>query len=241
MVITQEIVYECEGVTLKGYCAAPAKKNHLPAILIAGSWAGRDEFLCTQADAIAREGYLAFAIDLYGDAKVGSSKEENMQLMTPLVADHQLLLKRLQAAYDVVSNMAQVDKSNIAALGFCFGGKCALDMARANMPIKCAISFHGALKSAITDSSDIVPKILTLHGYNDPMIPYQDVEDFQKEMDARNADWQFHSYSNTMHAFTNPEANDPDFGTVYNEKSNYRAWKLAYDFIRECFFGREKV
>ncbi|AEB28021.1 dienelactone hydrolase family protein [Francisella hispaniensis] len=237
MIITKEIEYRGDGILLKGFCAYPDRGAHLPAVLIAPTWAGRDDFACDKAIAMARKGYLGFAIDIYGDAKVGKSKQENATLMNNLLAEKYALMTRLRTAYSTVKRMPKVDKSNIAAIGFCFGGKCVLDMARSNFELKAAISFHGLLESNIVKEQNIDTKILVLHGYNDPMVPPEQVNKFQQEMDKRKADWQLHSFGNTYHAFTNPNANDPEFGTVFNKLSNKRAWRLAEDFLREAFLS----
>ncbi|AIT09759.1 DeoR faimly transcriptional regulator [Candidatus Francisella endociliophora] len=235
MIVTKDIEYRGDGILLKGFCAYPDRGSHLPAVLIAPTWAGRDNFACEKAIAMAKKGYLGFAIDLYGDAKVGSSKEENASLMNELLNTEYALMTRLRTAYSLVKKMTRVDKTNIAAIGFCFGGRCVLDMARANFDLKAAISFHGLLESNVVKEQNIDTKILVLHGYNDPMVPAEQVYKFQHEMDKRKADWQMHSFGNTYHAFTNPNANDPEFGTVFNKTSNRRAWKLAEDFLRENF------
>jgi len=237
MVITQEIEYRSDGKLLKGFCAYPERGTHLATIIVAPTWAGRDKFICDKAIALAKKGYLAFAVDLYGDAKVGKSKDENAALMNELLEDKYSLMTRLRAAFGLVSKMTRVDNSNIAAMGFCLGGKCVLDMARSNIALKAVISFHGILKSDITKEQSIDSRILVLHGYNDPMVAPEQVNDFQQEMDSRNADWQLHSFGNTFHAFTNPNANDREFGTVYNKTSDLRSWKLALDFLRENFTG----
>ncbi|MED7819204.1 MULTISPECIES: dienelactone hydrolase family protein [unclassified Francisella] len=237
MIIAKEIEYRGDGVALRGFYAYPDKGSNLPAILIAPTWAGRDKFACDKAIALAKKGYLGFALDVYGDAKVGSSKEENATLMNTLLEDKYALMTRLRAAYSTVKKLPKVDKSNIAAMGFCFGGKCVLDMARSNVQLKAAISFHGLLDSTIAKEQNIDAKILVLHGYNDPMVTPDQVNRFQQEMTKRKADWQLHSFGNTYHAFTNPSANDIEFGTVFNATSNKRAWKLAEDFLREAFIS----
>jgi dienelactone hydrolase len=237
MVITQEIEYRSDGKRLKGFYAHPERGTHLPTIIIAPTWAGRDKFVCDKAIALAKKGYLAFAIDLYGDAKVGQSKDENAALMNSLLEDKYALMTRLRAAFSVVSKIHRVDKSNIAAIGFCFGGRCVLDMARSNMELKAVISFHGLLESNIVKEQNIDSKILVLHGCNDPMVSPERVNAFQQEMETRKADWQLHNFGNTFHAFTNPNANDRGFGTVYNKLSDQRSWKLALDFLRESFIN----
>lgn len=235
MIITKEIEYRGDGISMKGFCAYPDRGSHLPAVLVAPTWAGRDNFACEKAIAMAKKGYLGFAIDLYGDGLVGSSKEENATLMNNLLNQEYALMTRLRTAFNVVKKMTRVDKSNIAAIGFCFGGRCVLDMARSNFDLKAVISFHGLLESDIVKEQNIDTKILVLHGYNDPMVPPEQVNNFQQEMDSRKAEWQLHSFGNTYHAFTNPNANDIEFGTVFNKTSNNRAWKLAEDFLRENF------
>ncbi|AJI68673.1 prolyl oligopeptidase family protein [Francisella tularensis] len=157
--------------------------------------------------------------------------------MNNLLAEKYALMTRLRTAYSTVKRMPKVDKANIAAIGFCFGGKCVLDMARSNFELKAAISFHGLLESNIVKEQNIDTKILVLHSYNDPMVPPEQVNKFQQEMDMRKADWQLHTFGNTYHAFTNPNANDHEFGTVFNKLSNKRAWKLAEDFLRETFIS----
>ena len=235
MIMTKEIKYRGDGVLLKGFCAYPDRGSHLPAVLIAPTWAGRDKFVCDKAIAMAKKGYFSFAIDIYGDAKVSSSKEESAALMNSLLEDKYALMTRLRTAYSVVKKIPRVDKLNISAIGFCFGGKCVLDMARSNMQLKAVISFHGLLDSTVNKEQNIDTKILVLHGYNDPMVTPEQVNRFQQEMDRRKADWQLHTFGNTYHAFTNPSANDFEFGTVFNATSNKRAWKLAEDFLRDAF------
>lgn len=235
MVITKEIEYRADNVLLKGFCAYPDRGTHLSAIIIAPTWAGRDSFACEKAVLLAKRGYLAFALDLYGEGKVGQSKEENANLMNSLLEEKYALMTRLRAAFNVVRKMHRVDKSNIAAIGYCLGGRCVLDMARANMELNAVISFHGLLQSNITKEQNIDSKILVLHGNNDPMVPPEQVIAFQQEMESRSADWQLHTFGNTYHAFTNPNANDIESGTVYNRSSDQRSWKLAIDFLKENF------
>lgn len=235
MVITQEIEYRADGTMLKGFCAYPERGSHLSTIIIAPTWAGRDDFVCNKAIALAKKGYLAFALDLYGDAKVGQSKEENAALMNSLFEDNYALMTRLRATFNMIQKMHRVDRSNITAIGYCLGGRCVLDMARSNMDLKAVVSFHGLLESNIAKEQNIDTKILVLHGNNDPMVTPEQVLNFQREMESRKTDWQLHTFGNTYHAFTNPKANDIEFGTVYNKVAEQRSWKLATDFLRENF------
>ena len=150
--------------------------------------------------------------------------------------DRQQLLQRISAAFNTVCNLEAVDKTKIAAMGFCFGGLCVLDLARAGTDISGVISVHGLLLAPTqVNSANLNAKILALHGHDDPMVPLEQVVAFESEMSEKNADWQLHAYGNTQHAFTNPKANDINLGTIYNEVANKRAFITIEWFLKECF------
>jgi dienelactone hydrolase len=137
---------------------------------------------------------------------------------------------------DLLKQHAAVDASKTAVMGYCFGGLCALDLARTGTDLQGAVSFHGLLDRP-TPSLDVnyrIPaRVLALHGWDDPMAPAQQVLDFTEEMTTAGADWQLHAYGNTVHAFTNPKANDPDFGTVYHAAADRRSWQSTLQFFAE--------
>lgn len=232
---TRILQHHHEGTLLEGYFAAPAAPTEpLPAILIAPAWAGCNEQAKERAEILAGLGYPAFAIDLYGNGRTGKTREECAKLMGEVSKDRAFLLERLKACLETLQSQPEVDESRIAALGYCFGGLCVLDMARGELDIRGAISFHGIFNPPHPlPNTPIEARILVLHGFDDPMATPEDAIALGKELTARNADWQIHFYGSTTHAFTNPAANDPDFGTIYNPKSNERSWSLAQDFLRE--------
>ena len=172
---------------------------------------------------------------MYGDGKVGSAALENEALMTPLIQDRDLLKKRIIAALNHGKTLPGIDVDRIAAIGYCFGGLVVLDLARAGESLKGVVSFHGLLMGSDISPGGIKAKVLVLHGERDPMVPLEMVDDFQKEMTSATADWQLHNYGGTFHAFTNPEANDPDLGTQYNDFANKRSWKSMQNFFEEIF------
>jgi dienelactone hydrolase len=207
-----------------------------PAVLINHSWVGRDDFVAEKAKKLAALGYVGFAVDMYGKGILGSDAEENAKLMQPFMDDRQMLAKRMHAALYAVKLMPWVDDSKIAAIGFCFGGLCSLDLARTGADLKGVVSFHGLLgASGNTQGNVIKAKVLALHGHDDPMGPVEQVFAFEQEMTKAGADWQLHTFGNTMHAFTNPVANNPDFGTVYQPDADRRSWVMMENFLTEIF------
>ena len=207
-----------------------------PAVLINHTWAGRDDFVAEKAKKIAALGYVAFAVDMYGKGVLGTTVEENAKLMQPFMDDRHSLAKRMQAALYAVKLLPWVDDSKVAAMGFCFGGLCALDLARTGAYLKGVVSFHGLLGAPDnTEDNSIKAKVLVLHGHDDPMGPVEQVIAFEQEMTKAGVDWQLHTFGNTMHAFTNPVANNPDFGTVFQPDADRRSWLLMENFLTEIF------
>ena len=232
---TQLVAYEVNGEKYEGLHVKPNTKN-APCILIAHTWAGRDDFVEGIATKLAEDGFNAFAIDMYGNGKTGESNEENQSMMQPLLDDRNNLSQIIVGAYNAAKNLEGIDDTNIAIMGYCFGGLVSLDLARSGVDLKGAVSFHGFLSgSKDLEDKKINAKLLVLHGHLDPMVGQDQIDSFSKEMNEKKVDWQLHSFGNAMHAFTNPDANDPSFGTVYSEDANKRSWKIFKDFLIEIF------
>jgi len=231
---TEQIQYKVKDINMLGYVAYPEKKDS-PLVLIAHTWAGKDSFVHDRANELANIGYTALAVDMYGDGRVGTDASENESLMSPLLADRDNLKERILAALEAGRKLEGVDSSKVAAIGYCFGGLVVLDLARSGANINGVVSFHGLLMPSSISSIGIQSKILVLHGERDPMVPLDMVDEFQKEMTTANADWQLHNYGGTYHAFTNPEANDPEFGTQFNKDANRRSWDSMLNFFNEIF------
>jgi dienelactone hydrolase len=213
--------------------ARPDQPGDWPAVLVCHAWGGRDEFAEGKALALARLGYVGAAIDLYGVDKRGTDKASSEALMMRLIQDPPLLRRRLAAAFEAVQGLKGVDAGRMGAIGFCFGGLCAILAARMGLALQGVVSFHGLLKVGQTLDTRVHAKILVQHGQDDPMVPPTDVGQFAAEMKRINADWQLHAYPGVVHAFTNPAANDPDFGTVYNAEADRRSWLEMTRFLEE--------
>lgn len=237
MLQTFKIEYAYEGMIFEGYCAFDdSDHNKKPAILIAHDWSGRNEFACKKAEQLAALGYVGFALDMYGKGKIGQTVEEKKALMQPLMDDRNLLKARILAAYETLKKLEVVDTKKMAAIGFCFGGLCVLDLARSGVDLQGVVSFHGLLSASQDVAfSKILSKVLVLHGHDDPMVSLTELTEFQVEMTEAKVDWQLHVYSNTTHGFTNPQAHDVASGIVYNEKSAARSWSEMKIFFSELF------
>jgi len=209
-----------------------------PGVLVAHAWAGRSNYEDGKADGLAALGYTAFALDLYGKGVRGSSPEENGALMQPFLDDREMLQRRLLVSLSSLREQAEADAAKTAAIGFCFGGLCVLDIARTGEDLAGVVSIHGLFGApGNTSGNTIKAKVLALHGWDDPMATPADVNALAAELSERRADWQLHAYGNTMHAFTNPAANDRDMGTVYDATADQRSWQAMTNFLEEVFGG----
>ncbi len=231
------ITYMDGDTTLEGYLAYYKADQPKPAVLIAHDWSGRREFACKAAEKIAAMGYVGFALDMYGKGVFGKDGdiEGNSALMNPFSSDRVYLRQRIASAHQAVSKLPQVDSSHIAAMGYCFGGMCVLELARSGANVQGVVSIHGLLFPGEVSNEKITAKVLCLHGHDDPMVPPEQVLAFEQEMTSAHADWQIHTYGNTMHAFTNPKANNPDFGTMYKSLAADRAYQSIQNFLAEVF------
>lgn len=235
---TETIEYLDGDTLLEGYVVwDDTISGSRPGVLVAHDWTGRRDFATRKADEMAARGYVGFALDMYGKGVFGvdGDVEGNSALMGPLASDRAALRARMEAALNTIKNLDVVDNSKIGAMGYCFGGMCVLELARAGAEVGGVISIHGIFTPGEVPNEDISARVLCLHGQDDPMVPPEQVLDFENEMTAAGADWQMHSYGGTVHAFTNPDANDPDFGAVFNPVADRRATQSIQNFWSEVF------
>lgn len=237
MMKTEYIQYNDGNTALEGYAAYHEAKTQKPLVLVAHDWTGRREFACKAAERVAALGYVGFALDMYGKGVFGKDGDVagNSALMNPLASDRKMLRQRIGAALVAGRNIPQVAAARVAAMGYCFGGMCVLELARSGANVSGVISIHGILAAGNIANAAITAKVLCLHGHDDPMVPPSQVLEFESEMTSAGVDWQLHTYGRTMHAFTNPGANNPAFGTVYSSSAERRAYQALENFLRELF------
>jgi dienelactone hydrolase len=209
-----------------------------PGVLVAHTIRGRSAFEEGKAKALAGLGYAAFALDVYGKAELNTDDDNTRGHMTALLADRAELQRRLALSLRVLKEQPEVDAARTAAIGFCFGGLCALDIARSGEELAGVVSFHGLLDPPDNCAEQgIGSKVIVLHGWDDPLAAPESVVALAEEMSVAGADWQLHAYGNTVHAFTNPAANDTTRGTVYDAAADRRSWVAMSNFLNELFSG----
>ncbi|KPG78160.1 dienelactone hydrolase family protein [Pseudomonas sp. RIT-PI-o] len=239
-VTVRSVVYQIDGHAYEGRLAFDAEhKAARPGLLMAPNWMGVSAGAEDIAKAVAAEGYVVLIADVYGQTVRPQNADEALAAMMPLKDDRALLRKRLQVAFEQLQSQgeATVDTSKLAVFGFCFGGCCALDLARTGAPVKAAVSFHGTLDSPNpADAQNIKGSVLVLHGASDPLVPKEQLPAFEDEMNAANVDWQLLIYGGAVHSFTDPHANVPG-KMMYDEKTAKRAFKSMHDLLDEVFNG----
>lgn len=219
------------------YDGASTKRR--PAVMVFHQWSGCSPFEVEKAEWLSGLGYAALAVDMYGAGRRGSTPAENGALMTPLMEDRGLLRRRTEAAIRHLKSLPMVDADRIGAIGFCFGGLCALDLARHGTEgVRGCVSLHGllgAFDGRVRRADRMRTWVLALHGWNDPMARPDAVQAFAREMHDHGADWQLHAFGGCGHAFTNPQAQDPKGGMQYNPLADARSFAMVRDFLAEVF------
>ena len=175
--ITDHIEYHDGETVLEGYLAYQQTNTQQPLVLVAHDWSGRRQFACDAAERIADMGYIGFALDMYGKGVFGTDGDTavNSALMNPLAEDRLLLRQRVRAALVAGRNIPQVDATRVAAMGYCFGGMCVLELARSGADVLGVVSIHGILAAADEVNEAIKARTLCLHGDDDPMVPPEQV------------------------------------------------------------------
>lgn len=240
MAIKEDSVsYTLNGKTYKGYIVYDSnKKDKRPGILVVHEWWGLNEYSRSRARQLAELGYIAMAVDMYGDGKTGEDPKTAEALATPYYKDPTLSKTRLDAALSKLKEFSQVDTANIAAIGYCYGGFIVLNAAKLGAALKGVVSFHGDLSGVPIKKELLKAKILVCHGEADDFVN-PEVAGFKKSMDSAGVDYTFKSYPNATHAFTNPGATEKgkkfNMPIQYNAAADTASWKDMKDFFSKIF------
>lgn len=213
-----------------------AMTGERPGVLVFPNVLGQKESDNVRAERLAALGYVGVAIDIYGQGNRTTRESENpAEFMNGLLGEPELLRARLRHAHETLKALPEVDAARTGAIGFCFGGRCALDLARTGADVRGVASFHGIYKRPPWPNEAIGAKVLILHGWNDPFCPPGDVLAIASEMTEAGADWQLHAYGHTGHAFTDEGIDIPERGLKYSADADRRSWAAMAGFFAEIF------
>jgi dienelactone hydrolase len=221
----QPIVCQHDGVTLKGHAAIPDGQGPFPAVLVMHSALGLRHMVREVARKLAGLGYLAVATDMYGEHADISAPEKAGAYYMGLLAEPERLRARTALWFDTIAARADVDAARIAAIGYCFGGKCAMELARSGRDVKAAVSYHGLLTThAPAQPGQIKGHVAAWCGAIDPFGPPEETAAFRQEMIAADANWQITEFGNVAHGFTDPKAEGGMPGIAYDALADKTSW-----------------
>lgn len=238
----EELSYQAGDTSLKGYIAwDTSKPGPLPGVIVVHEWWGHNDYVRRRARMLAEEGYVALALDMYGDGRNTQHPEDAQRFVMEAVSNADVAKERFLAAVDVLKKHGASDPSKIAAIGYCFGGAVVLQMARLGAELDGVASFHGTLspQGPPAQPGSFRAKVLVLHGADDSLVPPEQVASFTKEMEAAGVDYKLVEYPGAQHAFTNPEATERgqklSMPLAYDEAADTRSWAELQSFLQRLF------
>lgn len=240
-VVTKEVTYSADGLNLKGYLAYDdTQKDKRPGVLVVHEWWGQTEYIRKRARMLAELGYVALALDMYGDGKQAVHPEDASKFSSEVMKNLDVAEQRFMAALTLLQQQPQTDKQRVAAIGYCFGGGVVLAMARRGVDLDGVASFHGGLGAgAPAAPGKVKARVLVLNGADDPFVKPEQITAFKQEMEAAGADYEFVNYPGAKHAFTNPAATENGkkfhLPLQYNEKADKESWQKLQSFFQQIF------
>ncbi|GAB4119343.1 MAG: dienelactone hydrolase family protein [Sideroxydans sp.] len=235
----REVSYRAEDTTLKGYIAYDdALKGKRPAVLVVHEWWGHNAYARKRANMLAELGYVALAVDMYGDGRQAQHPDDAGKFATEVAQNKPMTKARFEAAMNVLRKQRNVDAHRLAAIGYCFGGSVVLNMARAGENLKGVASFHGGLATDVpAQAGQVKAKVLSFTGADDKMIPAAQVAAFEQEMRNAGVNYRVVVYPGTMHSFTNPEADEYgrkfNLPLAYNAEADRDSWAQLQTFLAD--------
>jgi dienelactone hydrolase len=234
----KNVEYKDGNTVLEGYLVFDdAFTGKRPAVLVVHDWMGVGTYTKMRVEQLAQLGYIAFAADIYGKGVRPRAPQEAGAQATRYKSDRKLMRSRVQAGLATLLKNDLVNPGKVVAMGYCFGGTVALELARSGAPLAGTVSVHGGLDTPTPqDAKNIKGAVLAQHGGDDPHVPPQQVQDFENEMRSAGVDWRVIVYGGAVHGFTSQASgNDPSKGAAYNEKADKRSWNDLVSFLSEVF------
>ncbi len=240
-VIGREVTYEADSITMKGYLAYDANvEGKRPGVIVVHEWWGHNEHTRNAADKLAEEGYVAFALDMYGDGKTAEHPEDAGAFAGAVMQNFDGAKARFNAALQVLLDDAHSHSEQVAAIGYCFGGGVVLNMARQGTDLDAVATFHGSIGPIEPAQPGVVnARLLVMNGEDDPFVSAEAITNFKAEMDSAGVAYEFVNYPGAVHAFTNPAATEKgkEFGLplAYNKEADEKSWAKLLAFLDEVF------
>lgn len=241
-IVTKAVDYEHDGVKLEGYLAyddAKTKEGKLPGVLVVHEWWGLNDYVRSRAEQLAKLGYVAFALDMYGKGQLATDVDGAKRLSGPFYGKP-LMAERARAGLDQLLATGLVDPAKVAAIGYCFGGSTVQALAYSGAPLAGIVSFHGGLIAATPEAlARNKAKFLICHGAADPSMKREQIDGFLKSLDDGKVDYRFVQYAGALHAFTNPDAdavaakNGLQGFIGYSPSADRRSWEDMKAFFNE--------
>jgi dienelactone hydrolase len=234
---SEEVLYKQGETVLRGHLAYDdAVEGKRPGILVVHEWWGLNDHAKNKADALAKAGYIALALDMYGEGRNTDHPKEAGEWSGYIRQNFSIGKERFMAAYDLLKSNKLTDPTRMAAIGYCFGGYVVLAMAMEGIDLRAVVSFHGSLPLKRVEPGTIKASILVCHGGDDPLVKPEQILEFKENLKYAQADWQFVSYGGAKHSFTNPQADLKGIPALaYNKAADRRSWNVMMDLFREVF------
>jgi dienelactone hydrolase len=235
-----EVSYNADNTNLHAYVAYDDNiKGKRPGIIVVHEWWGMNDYPKMRARKLAELGYVAMAVDLYGNGKTVDNDKDAGALATPFYSDPEMTKRRLEVFISNLKKYPEVDTTKIAAIGYCFGGGMVLNTARLGENLAAVVSFHGSLIGTPARKDLLKSKILVCHGMDDKFVSAEEVQKFKKQMDSIGADYELKQYPNATHAFTNPAATETgkrlNMPIAYNPAADSASWNDMKKFFERVF------
>ena len=232
------IALDFEGEQLEGVFVGRRDAQARPTVVLIPTVMGVSDLEIGFGKQLVELGYNAFVADIFGKKFRGSPRDVMFGEMNRLGSDRTALRRRLLAIVDQVRGFSEVEGGQLVVAGYCFGGKCALDIARSGADIAAAVAFHGLFDPPGLPLERIKAKVVCFHGWDDPMVPPEAVVALGKELTEAGADWQIHAFGHVAHGFTNPKATDLGVnGVRYDALAAERSWTSFISLLEELFAG----
>jgi dienelactone hydrolase len=242
--IEEELEYTSNGTVMKGFLVYDGDiEGKRPGVIVVHEWWGHNDYARNRARMLAELGYVAFALDMFGDGKTADNPEDAGKLAGEVFGNLETSQAKFMSAYKLLQSNELTDADKIAAIGYCFGGSVVLHMAKIGTDLKAIVSFHGGLyPTAIVKPGIVKAQILVCNGAADPLVPDDQIQAFKTEMDNAGVNYKFINYDNALHSFTNPGADSTakkfNMPLAYNEKADKESWEEMKIFLSNVFSNK---